>query len=257
MPTYKATKAFHFGALRAHVQAGETLEYDGFSVVVFRGRPVNVAGFEAIVDAGLVALADPGSALAVLSTPPVRVETPAPVPARENPDKAHVWGGGGFGDSGYTCTVCGVSMRATGLAGDLQVDRPSLGFRYTDAYGVTIDSLTELPCPVFIGQMGGAVAGTTHRVRKLSNKVETIEERVTRLEAENTRFREVTDHRQQEALALLQQLVAQTQSTVDRPALPDHAQIIDAMSFDEVDPERIRIKALEEEADELLASLDD
>lgn len=253
MPVYRTTKDFHLGALRMQIQAGETLEFDG-SVVRIRDRTESVPGFAAIIDAGLVELLEAGTAIA-RPVAPRRAAPIKPLPAHTDPDKKHKWESNGLGLSGQTCRTCGVTMQALGLTSNIQTDRSSLGYQYTDAYGVMIESLTELPCPVFVGHMGGAVAGTTHRVRKLTNRVETIDERVTRLEQENAALREQAGTRQAEALDLLRRLTAATEQLAveSRPALPDHGQIVDVFDFEEA--EVVPVKTLEEEVDDLLADV--
>lgn len=242
MQTYRATKPFHLGALRTYVQANETLTYDG-SVVRVRGLAQPVPGFESLVEAGLVVLADPATAMQPVAAP--TPTPPAPPPTPPNPDKAHVWEAE-FGSTRKTCRACGVTMSA-----DIRADRPSLKYRYTDVYGVTIESTTELPCPLFLGDLGGAVAGANLRARRLKIHVESIDDRVARLEAENARLRELTTQRQEEALALLRRLVsrAESLSPVEQPLLADTSQIFDAFDLPDQEPERVRI-VLDQEVEE-------
>jgi hypothetical protein len=259
MPHYKATKDFDFGALRLRVQAGEVLEHDGTNIHL-RGNSQPFAGLTALLDGGFIVPSTTTSTALVKPTAapaPPPVQSAGPVPAHTNPDKAHQWGSPDFGSTSKVCRVCGVELVSSGgITGNIQADRKNLKYQYRDAYGVFIESMHELPCPVFIGQLGGAVAGTTHRVRKLTNRVETIDERVARLEQENAALRELTEQRQVEALELLRRLTQATEQLAveARPALPDHSQIIDAFDVIE-EAEVVLVKSVEEEVDELLSGV--
>lgn len=253
MASYRATRDFHLGATRMTVAKDEFVEVTGGKVSL-KGNTYNVPGIEGIIDAGLLTpfgTAPLGTALTTVprvsrpSPPPERVV--APPKAHDNPDKPHRWEAALFGNGESTCKVCGVTQSGGPAMGNIQADRPSLKYKYTDAYGVSIESLTELPCPVFIGHMGGAVAGTTHRVRKLKGQVESIEERLARLEDENANLRIEVGHRQQMALMLLERLVLASEAATPEVRvrlLPDHGEVMEILSIPEgvLDtPERVRV----------------
>lgn len=252
MKTYRILRDVHIGALRKDFRVGDPLQVDTQGThVLLKGTWTLVPGLADLVRVGILAPAVEETSLTLSKGPPEPPAkgsetltyqgesfkvTPAP-PAAQNPDKPHVWMSD-WGDGGSTCRVCGVTVKGlNSLAGDIQADRPSFKYRYQDAYGVAIETLTELPCPVFVGQLGGAVAGTTHRVRKLTGKVESIEERVTRLESENNELRLQASRRQEIALDLLARLVTAAErltvlgdSEVTPRLLVDRGDIIDVLS---------------------------
>ena len=247
---YRATKDLHIGAIRSEIRAGDTVEFNG-ELVQLRGQSHRVPGFSELFRVGFFKQEDSSELTAPLSeNPPQEPETltflgdsvkttPTP-PAHKNPEKPHVWESNLFGNSEKTCKVCGVTQRNPL---DRDLGKPSLGFRYSDAYGVSINSMKELPCPVFVGDFGGAIASGTYRTRKLTGKVETIDERVTRLELENLELHARADKRQEVALDLLSRLVSAAErlvelgdSQVGLKLLVDKSEIIDVLEFETVPP---------------------
>ena len=96
--------------------------------------------------------------------------------------KPHVWQQDQWSSTvEMTCKVCGVTWDP--------MSKGTLNHEYVDAMGRRISSLVELPCPVFIGDTNGAVAETKYRVRMVKDKVESMEERLQRLEDENTNLK--------------------------------------------------------------------
>lgn len=264
--TYRVERDFHFGAIRTALKKGASIQSDGVTVR-YRGQVYNAPGFDQLVTAGFFALAEPTPQLPAViepvgAEPPVKrpvarpkinatpKEKEAGVPAHLEPDKPHVWEDDLFGNGEKTCTVCGVTMSNPMSA---NLSKQSLKYIYTDAYGVSISTLKELPCPVFVGDLGGGVATVTHSTRKLTGKVESINERVTRLEQENAELRERADRRQEVALDLLSRLVAAAErlaelgdAKVAPKLLPDHSDIIEAIVVEM--PEREKVPLTREEA---------
>lgn len=265
---YKVVRGFHFGALRTSLPAGACLESDG-ATVRYLGKVYSAVGFDQLVAAGFVApvegerslpaVVPQSKALPAPRTKPITVastieEKGAGVPAYLQPDKKHVWETELFGNGEKTCTVCGVTMSNPM---SINVSKQSFKYIYTDAYGVSISTLKELPCPLFVGDVGGGVASNTDRTRRLTGKVESIDERVGRLEAENTELRERADKRQEVALDLLSRLVSAAERLVElgdteitHRLLPDQADIIDAIVVERPERERVPVRALQEESDE-------
>ena len=272
MKSYRVLRDVHIGALRKDFRAGDTLQVDARGThALSRGAWTPVPGLSDLVRVGILAPTAEETSLVLSKGPPEPLAkgsevmtyqgesfktTPTP-PAALNPDKPHVWGGADlFGRGERACRVCGVTCGSLNnpAAGDIQTDRPSFKYRYTDAYGVSIETMTELPCPVFVGQLGGAVAGTTHRVRKLTGKVEGIDERVTRLEEENQDLRVQASRRQEVALDLLSRLVSAAErlatlgdTEVTPSLLVDRGQIIDVLSSPV--PERELVPVSEDSSD--------
>jgi hypothetical protein len=256
---YRVEKDFHFGAIRASLKAGSTLESDG-SMVRYRGVEYTSAGLALLVTAGFLSATET-RALPVLHEPAPAAKKVLAKPghftsvedkgggvhAHTQPDKQHIWEGSLYGNGSKTCTVCGVTLKNPD---NIQVDRKSLKFQYVDAYNVSIESLKELPCPTFVGNLGGGVATNTHRTRKLTGRVESIDERLARLEGENQALRDRADKRQEVALDLLARLVTATErllelgdSEVGARLLPDHSDIIDAIV---IEPEKVLVPLAEE-----------
>ena len=130
------------------------------------------------------------------------------IPGPTTPEfKQHDWGGGrgrkGFtgayiepmseGDSSMQCRVCGVQYFPNTTYPDKFSGKT---YTYMDAHNVTIISRKELPCPTFVGNVGGAimdvkgkVQDATKRVGGVEARVESAEERIAALEAENLLLR--------------------------------------------------------------------
>jgi hypothetical protein len=293
--TFRALKDFHLGALRTQLKRGAPIEFNGSVVrfkgqvhVVQGFEQLVEAGFLAPEDSGTalsaprsssttLALAVPLPELPEVPQGPEGPEEPherlslsavyggskesleklsrekgAGKHAALNPDKKHSWESELMGNGEKTCSVCGCSLNNPM---NIDVGKPSLGFKYTDAYGVSIHSMKELPCPLFVGDFGGGIATNTHRTRKLTGKVGSIDERVSMLERENTHLHEQAARRQEVALDLLERLV----SAAERLAvlgdvelaprlLPDKGDIIDAIIIEEL-PERELVVLNQEEED--------
>jgi hypothetical protein len=111
--------------------------------------------------------------------------------------------------SGMVCGVCGVELVSGGtslkggntVVGSIQADQAGLEYVYRDAGGLIITSFEPLSCPIFIGNkpgnMGGAIMESREKIRNLARgahqttyRVETLEQRVDRLERENAVLRE-------------------------------------------------------------------
>lgn len=261
MAVYRATKNFHFGAIRSALKVGDPVFY-AEGVVQFRNRAHEMpSGFETLVSSGFLTLDPEETSLlpdlpqkkpmaevsAALKEIRKKVEKQEraeakQLPAHLDPDKEHDWDGK-WGE-GMVCRVCGVSIPQE----IIYADKPSLGTTYIDAYGVTIRSIKPLPCPVFVGDLGGGVATNTHKTRKLTGKVESIEDRLEVLEVENVALMVRSERRQEVALDLLDRLVraAERLSALGDGAnlLPDHSDIIDAIVVDL--PEKVLLEVKKE-----------
>lgn len=84
------------------------------------------------------------------------------------------------------CRVCGVTMRSDLI----RPDRKGMKYHYVDAFGLSLTSMIELFCPTFIGDTNGAVGEAKQRVRHLDVQMETVHDRLDRLEADNQYLRE-------------------------------------------------------------------
>lgn len=124
---------------------------------------------------------------------------------RPAPSQQHVWGGGGSNapdwlnnlDGGRTCRVCGVTERVDLIRADRKRADGSQQIHYTDAHGNNIVSFEELACPTYLGDPGSAAAYAKDQVRKVRGRVddvedqlETVDERLARLESDNDFFRQ-------------------------------------------------------------------
>ena len=105
--------------------------------------------------------------------------------------KPHVWDGQEKFSSSFdkTCRVCGVTCKTDSV---IQADKRSLRYTYTDAYNVQIQSLTELGCPTFVGQVAGKVLAVETQVKGVRSvlvgvdtRVSSVEERLLQLEQQN------------------------------------------------------------------------
>jgi hypothetical protein len=208
---YRTVKELHVGAIRTTLQPGEVVEFDG-NVALVRGQERSIPGLANIIGAGL--LVPEGQAeMVVAKTEPTQIAIPIPLPrpppekkevAADNPDKPHVWEADLFANGQTTCKVCGVTRTGGSGWGNIQVDKPSMPWQYTDAYNNTIMSLHELPCPTFIGQTNGAVMGVKVDVRRIKgtvsghgSRLDSVEDRMAYMEAENVALREELERRQQ------------------------------------------------------------
>ena len=118
--------------------------------------------------------------------------------------KAHDWGGArrtGVGaqvvdwdsNGSLQCAVCGVQY----FPNTKMVNKyKGKVYYYMDAHNLTIISQKELPCPTFVGNVGGAVMDMKGKVKSVTNRVggvearvESTEERIAALEAENLLLR--------------------------------------------------------------------
>lgn len=260
MPVYRAMRDFHFGAIRTHLKVGDPVFYDS-GVAQFKGRVYDVSsGFNTLVSSGFLSLDPEETALlpavpqkrpmgeVVLALKEVRKKVESKereegraLPAHLNPEKEHIWESG-WGGGSQTCKTCGVTMESE----IIYADKRSLAYTYTDAYGVSIKTLKPLPCPVFVGDLGGGVAENTYRTRKLTGRVESIDERVERLESENAALMVRSERRQEVALDLLERLVRAAErlsalgdNELGPKLLPDRSDIIDAIVVEL--PEKIRV----------------
>lgn len=133
--------------------------------------------------------------------------------------KPHIWDGQErfSSNTDTTCRVCGVTCQTDSV---IQADKRSLRYTYTDAYNVQIQSLTELGCPIFVGQVAGkvlAVEGQVKGVRTVlvehDTRVSSVEERLLQLEQDNQQLRAQLQVAQTidvtQILAWMQQFVGQ------------------------------------------------
>ena len=254
MPHFRATRDFLLGGARQTLREGDVVECFENQVTI-NNKTFKVAGLEGIIAAGLLESLTPpevSSELVPATTmSPVRAQSLPPppkeevklVPAHKNPDKPHVWEDDFLGNGAATCKVCGVTRSGGKGWGNIRADKKSMPYQYTDAYGETMQSLNELPCPLFIGDTNGAVAGNIHRVRKLKGqvegideRVETIDERLARLEHENDLLREQSARRQEVALRLLERIALAAEQipaeNVRQLLLPDHGEIFDVLAIE-------------------------
>ncbi len=110
----------------------------------------------------------------------------------------HQWGRGGGSkgqpdwldqvDGGRVCSVCGVqestgSVIMPGMA-------KGMSYVYRDATNKEIVSMIPLGCPTFIGHVNGAIGEAKQRIRNLDAHIETVDDRLDRLEADNLYLRE-------------------------------------------------------------------
>lgn len=241
--------------------------------VTIRHKTYKVAGLDGIIAAGLleplhppettelVALREQSPVRAQPLLPPKPKEEPKPEPAHKNPDKPHVWEDTLFGNGHSTCKVCGVTRSGGPGWGNIRADKKSMPYQYTDAYGNSMQSLNELPCPLFIGDTNGALAGNIHRVRKLrgqvegiDERVETIDERLARLEQENDLLREQSARRQEVALRLLERIALAAESLpgneIRQLLLPDPREVIDVLEVEEIGQVREKMPVLGMREDE-------
>jgi len=186
-----ALRAFHCGELRSKVEEGERILLEEKTA-----QALEAAGFVELT--GMLALDRP--AVRDLTPKSVRVgdslqDKGVGIPTHLHPNKEHVWEDQFLGNGEKTCTRCGVTM---GNPMSINVTKKSLTYTYTDAYGVKISSLKELPCPLFVGDYGGGIANNTHRTRVLrkdvngvSGEVEALRERMRLLEARNLALEEI------------------------------------------------------------------
>lgn len=110
----------------------------------------------------------------------------------------HTWtrGGGAKGqpdwldqvDGGRVCAVCGVqestgSVVMPGMA-------KGMAYVYRDATNKEIVSGIPLGCPTFVGHVNGSIGEAKQRIRGLDVQMETVHDRLDRLEADNLYLRE-------------------------------------------------------------------
>lgn len=134
-------------------------------------------------------------------------DAPKPQRPMKVPFKEHDWmTDWGSSDGSLTCKVCGVTRKSNLFL----ADKTSFKYHYTDAYDVSIASAEALPCPLFIGQLGGSLAETKIKVRDQNLRlggveadVESIESRLDRLERENAELRIQVEAKQEINLDVL------------------------------------------------------
>lgn len=116
------------------------------------------------------------------------------------------------------CLVCGCSEVPL-VRADMedrrgsQTGKKSRLYHYRDARGNTISSLIPLACPVYLGDVNGAVGEAKQRIRNVTGRVDTVEGRVegldarlARLEAENEALRAQVQANQADVGAFVQWL---------------------------------------------------
>ncbi len=248
--TYQALKGFSCGQLRCEIERAQTLEWNG-TLARYQGQTTPFKGFEDLVLAGFLRRVDPqDDQPPPEEDPPQNLLVESGTPPR---DKAHEWEYDLFSSGEKTCKVCGVSMQ-----GEMNnfIDKKSMKYVYRDAYGVTISSLTELPCPLFVGDLGGGVANNTYRGRKLEGRVQDLDgdlqemrERMKRLEDENALLARQAARRQELALDLMARLATAAERLAElgdphsgSRLLSDQGEILDAVDLWTTDSEGLREK---------------
>jgi hypothetical protein len=187
-----ALRAFHCGELRSKVFEGERVLLEDKTA-----RALSAAGFVELT--GMFAVDRPTKGVRDITPKPVRIsdspqEKGEGIPTHLHPNKKHVWESELLGNGEKTCARCGVTMHNP-LS--VNVSKKSLSYTYTDAYGVQISSLKELPCPLFVGDVGGGIANNTYRTRTLrkdlndvGSEVDVLKERMRLLEERNLMLEE-------------------------------------------------------------------
>lgn len=195
--TYKTLREFHHGSLRKQVPVGALLEYNPQDKTV----KYNGESYTGFVPEALLS----NKYIEVTTTPPTVYNTEQP-PPHEKPKLtpiawvSHKWDTSFNGtiELGYgrrTCTHCGVTEDTSATL----TDKTALKYIYTDAYGVSIHTMEPLPCPTFLGHVGGATAAnkqsikavtanvleTKETVNKIDQRVLSVEDRILALEEEN------------------------------------------------------------------------
>lgn len=200
---YRATRTFHIGQIRSDIAKDTVVWVKGLTLQI-NGTEHHVEMLPKILVAGWLAPTEVQPQLPVQYEEPSPQEpnTTIPFASKEAakvdgqkvaPLRQHVWESGWLnGDDGPTCKVCGVTLLTQVIRADRQRGNGSQQYHYRDALNNLVTSPTELSCPVFLGDPGSAaiqtkevVRNVKHQVEGIDIRVESVEERLGRLEAEN------------------------------------------------------------------------
>lgn len=247
MRLYRATRTFNIGDIRQEIPRGEIVQVEPDGVGCFiRGKHYRVQLLGSMISGGFLAKVDEDEAQLPAVRTPLLPTVGAPVPKPEElnaqggkipfaspeakvasgirpvANKPHVWDSADWLNSmgGVTCKVCGVTKVSDVIRADRMRGDGTQQHHYRDAHGNNITSFEELSCPTYLGDPGSAAALAKEHVRRVRGRVddvevrvETIEERLTRLESENVVLRDMLADQDALAEIVLAKLV-------ERKALP-------------------------------------
>lgn len=219
--TYRVTKDLSLGQIRRVFQVGETIEFNG-SMTRINGVEHRISTIDLIInnkwlvpvyEETAITIAAPQLPAVVIEKPVEKTEPLVRIPfaskeakeadgVRPVANKPHVWSGGGVGDwlnseDGPVCKVCGVTKLTNLIRADRTRGDGKQQHLYRDATGNLLTSLEELSCPTYIGDPGSAAALAKEHVRRvrgrvdeIDGKLETVDDRLTRLEEDNEFLRQ-------------------------------------------------------------------
>lgn len=215
--SYKAVRAFHIGQIRLDVKLGDVLLFDGVNTQI-AGTTFTIPLVEKVIKAGWLTVIPTNFALTVAASQAaekqivrsdkdaaqfIHPEAKAADGVRPQAGKQHVWDTADWlnSEDGFTCKVCGATKLHEGsfIRLDLKRGNGKQLIHYRDAHGREISSHTELSCPIWVGDVTSTLAQTKEVVRNVRSQVdvvegrvggvearlETTEDRLLRLEAEN------------------------------------------------------------------------
>lgn len=223
--SYRATRSINLGQIREDLRPGDIIDFDGVLTRV-RGKEHRIANTGVLIMSGWLVPAD--APLVPVMTPPPPPPAPAPSgpakPEERHPvlasmspeakeadgkrpkaNQQHVWGGGpnspdwlnSLDSGGRTCRVCGVTENPSLIRADRMRGNGKQQFHYVDAHGNAITSFEELSCPTYLGDPGSAAAIAKEHVRRvrgrvdeIDGKLETVDDRLDKLEADNEFLRQ-------------------------------------------------------------------
>jgi len=254
MKTYRATTKFHLGQIRQDVQKGDVVVYDGRNARIqgtwhempMVGRAIIAGWLEPAEDIVLpeheMAVSAKTAPVAAYEPEPLPPPKPEPIQAWKDPTKPHVWEADLYsGTSRKTCKICGVTVEGGPGWGNIDVGKKGLLYTYTDVYNVSIQSMKQLSCPVFIGQTGGAIAEVKENVRhiqhdafQISNRMDSAEERVARLEGEIASLRQQLIEQPSRLIEMLNEAIKTGQPLQIAPLVEDFSEEFHAMPVGDV-----------------------
>lgn len=165
--------------------------------------------------------------------------SPTLAPKRADGFRPHKWSSDWSSDGSSTCSVCGLSS----YPNTIDVDKIGQGTRYVDAHRVEIYLKDEPSCPTYIGSLGGATWTTKEKVQKVEGRVESVEERLDRLEAENEAMRMAMAQRPivdaEVLVGILRQIADLARQQSPRGLLETERVIIDIGEFEIVERELV------------------